>query len=81
MVEVTGKKKKTKKKKKKKKKKKRSLKYIDDSHISTFLKEAAKSVYNITSKADLARFTDHSIRVGVCDVMNTKGASTFIIQV
>ena len=53
------------------KKKKRSLKYIDGSHISTLLKEAAKSVYNVTGKADLVGFTAHSIRVGACVIMHT----------
>ena len=63
------------------KKKIRSLKYIDDIHIGTLLRDAAKSVHNITSKKNLARFTTHSIRVGACIIMHTNGSSTSKIQV
>ena len=37
------------------------LTYIDDVHIKSLLHEAATSLYKITSKEDLARFTSHSV--------------------
>ena len=69
------------KKKKKKKKKKRSLKYIDDIHISTLLREVVKLVHDVISKEELARFTVRSIRVRECVVMHTNGSSTSMVQV
>ena len=63
------------------KKKTKSLTYIDDIHISTLLRAAAKSVHNITSTKELARFTAHSLRVGACVIMHTNGSSTSMIQV
>ena len=63
------------------KKKTRPLKYIDDIHISTLLRDAAKSVHNIASTKELALFTAHSIRVRACVIMHTNGFSTSMIQV
>ena len=63
------------------KKKTKSLKYIDDIHIGTLLRDATKSVHNITSKNELARFTAHSLRVGACVIMHVNGSSTSMIQV
>ena len=63
------------------KKKTRLLKYIDDIHISTLLRDAENSVHNITSTKELARFTAHYIRVGACVIMHTNGSSTSMIQV
>jgi len=65
----------------KRKKKTRSLNYIDDIHIGTLLRDAAKSVHNITSKKELARFTVHFIRMGFCGIMHTNESSTSMIQV
>ena len=59
----------------------RSLKYIDDIHIGTLLKDTANTVYSITSKRGLAQFTAHSIRVGSCVIMQTNGPYTSMIQV
>jgi hypothetical protein len=44
----------------------RSVYLIHDKHITTHLRFAARHVYNITAKDDLARFSPHSIRVGAC---------------
>ena len=57
------------------------LKYIDDIYIGTLLRDAVKSVHHITSKKELARFTAHSIRMGVCVIIHTNGSSTSMIQV
>ena len=65
----------------KRKKKTRSLNYIDDIHIGTFLRDAAKSEHNITSKKELVRFTVHFIRMGLCGIMHTNESSTSMIQV
>ena len=37
--------------------------FIDDVHIKTILQEAAQSIYHITKKEDISKFTAHSIRV------------------
>ena len=63
------------------KKKTKSLKYIDDIHIGTLLRDAAKSVHNITNTKELARFTANSIRVGACVIMHIHISSTSMIQV
>ena len=63
------------------KKKTKSLKYIDDIHISTLLRDAAKSVHSITSMKELERFAAHSIRVGSCVIMHANRSSTSMIQV
>ena len=44
--------------------------YIDDTHISFLLSDAANALYKITSKADLNRFTTHFIRVGTCVLLH-----------
>ena len=53
----------------------KTVTYIDDSHISTCLQEAAKSVYNISKKEDLGRFTSNSIRVGACVLLHSQNIS------
>ena len=65
----------------KRKKKTRSLNYIDNIHIGTLLRDAAKSVHNITSKKELARFTVHYIHMRFCGIMHTNESSTSMIQV
>ena len=56
------------------------LTYIDDVHIKSLLQEAATSLYKITSKEDLARFTSHSVRVGACVLLHVNGVSTDTIK-
>ena len=56
--------------------KKNKISYIDDTHISSLLQEAAKSVYSITKHEELKRFTSHSIRVGACVLLHTQNIST-----
>ena len=45
-------------------------------HISTILQEAASSIYNITSKKELARFTSHSTRVGAYVLLHAQNKSS-----
>jgi hypothetical protein len=56
--------------------KKNKISYIDDTHISSLLQEAAKSVYSISKLEELKRFTSHSIRVGACVLLHTQNIST-----
>ena len=49
--------------------------YIDDIHIKTILQEAAKQVYGIKCKKELARFSSHSIRVGACVLLHAQNIS------
>ena len=49
--------------------------YIDDIHIKSLLQEAARHVYNITCKKELARFSSHSIRVGACVLLHAQNIS------
>ena len=55
---------------------KKIVKYIDDTHICRILQEAANSVYKITDKNDLKRFTSHSIRVGACVPLHSQNMTT-----
>ena len=55
---------------------KKIVKYIDDTHICRILQEAANSVYKITDKNDLKRFTSHSIRVGACVLLQSQNITT-----
>ena len=57
-------------------KKKNGVTYIDDTHVCRILQEAANSVYKITNKEDLKRFTSHSIRVGACVLLHSQNIST-----
>ena len=54
--------------------------YVDDTHISFLLREAAKALYKITAKTDLNRFTTHSIRVGVCVLLHANDINSETIQ-
>ena len=56
------------------------LTYIDDVHIKSLFQEAATSLYKITSKQDLARFTSHSVRVGAYVLLHINGVSTDTIK-
>ena len=44
------------------------------------MKSIAKSVYSITNKNDLKRFTAHSLRVGACVALHMAGAKTLDIK-
>ena len=50
--------------------------YINDFHINTVLREAAKHVYNISKKDELDKFTSHSIRVGACVLLHSQNITT-----
>ena len=50
--------------------------HIDDVHIKSLLQEAARKVYKITDKEDLAKFSAHSIRVGACVLLHAQNIST-----
>ena len=65
----------------KKKEENRSLNYIDNIHIGTLLRDAAKSVISIASKKELARFTVHYIQMRFCGIMHTNESSTSMIKV
>ena len=55
---------------------KKKICYIDDVHIKSLLQEAAKEVYKISKKDDLAKFSAHSIRVGACVLLHAQNIST-----
>ena len=50
--------------------------FIDDIHISKFLKEAASKVHGITYKKELAKFTSHSIRFGAYVTLHTQNKNS-----
>jgi len=50
-----------------------AVEFITATHINDTLRRAATAVYNVTSKADLARFSSHSIRVGACVALHAAG--------
>jgi hypothetical protein len=54
--------------------------FIRSSHINATLRAAAKAVYNITDKDDLAKFSSHSIRVGACVALHAAGLSQMDIK-
>ena len=54
---------------------------ITNKHVENFLQKLAKSVYNITKKEDLQRFTSHSIRVGACVVLHENNCTAEFIKV
>ena len=54
--------------------------FITEKHINHALQTAARMVYNITKKDELARFTSHSIRVGACVSLHAADLSTLNIQ-
>jgi dihydrodipicolinate reductase len=47
--------------------------FIRSTHINDALRHAATVVYNVTAKADLARFSSHSVRVGACVALHAAG--------
>ena len=47
--------------------------YVDDTHISFLLREVAKTIYNITSKVYLNRFTVHSTQIGASVLLRVNG--------
>jgi len=48
---------------------------ITDSIVEKTMRALAHSVYGITAKKELAKFTCHSIRVGACCILQAAGAS------
>ena len=56
------------------------LTYIDYVHIKSLLQEAATSLYKITSKEDISRFTSHSFRVGAYVLLHIIEVSTDTIK-
>ena len=50
--------------------------FIDDVHIKTILQEAAQSIYHITKKEDISKFTAHSIRVGAYVLLHAQNISS-----
>jgi len=57
-----------------------NVQMIRESNINAALQSAAKYVYNITKKEELARFTSHSIRVGACVALHAANISEMNIQ-
>ena len=55
---------------------KKKIGYIDDVHIKSLLQEAAKEIYKINKKDDLAKFSAHSIRVGAYVLLHAQNIST-----
>ena len=54
--------------------------YIINVHITQLLQVAATRVHNITCKINLARFTAHSLRVGVSILLHSQGTTTDLIK-
>ena len=51
-----------------------------DSTVEKIMRALAKSVYGITAKKELAKFTCHSIRVGACCILQAAAASPEYIK-
>ena len=54
--------------------------FISDRHIESSLRSCATQVYRLTQKADIQRFSSHSIRVGACVFMHECGKDAVFIQ-
>ena len=54
--------------------------YIKDTEIKKEIQSVAKQVYNLTNKAQIGRFTNHSIRVGACTLLHCGGADVLTIK-
>ena len=54
--------------------------YIKDNEIKKEIQSVAKQVYNLTNKAQIGRFTNHSIRVGACTLLHCGGADILTIK-
>ena len=48
--------------------------------VEVEMQSCAKTLYNLTSKEDIGRYTAHSVRVGACVVLHAAGASIVTIQ-
>jgi hypothetical protein len=53
---------------------------INDSHITTSLRQLAVAVYGPMSTADLQRFSSHSLRVGACVLLHAAGKDEVFIK-
>lgn len=54
--------------------------YIDDALVNKYLQQIAKTVYKITDKTELARWTCHSLRVGACMTLFNQGKDESFIM-
>ena len=54
---------------------------ITSRHVEIFLQKKARSVYNITKKEQLWRFTSHSIRLGACMLLHKNNCTSEFIKV
>ena len=54
--------------------------YFKDTEIKKDIQSVAKQVYNITNKAQIGRFTNHSVRVGACTLLHCGEADTLTIK-
>ena len=53
--------------------------FISDKHVESHLQRVAKTVYQISDKKDLSRWTCHSVRVGACvSLFNQEKGEAFI---
>lgn len=59
---------------------KRQTVLLSSTSITACLRDLAKSVYNITDKAELKRYSCHSIRVGACVQLHVAGMTTDFIK-
>ena len=53
---------------------------ITDADARRSIQACARSVYNMTDKADLAKFSNHSVRVGACVAVHCGGTDTLTIK-
>ena len=56
------------------------ISHITSGLVSKHLQNAAKAVYNLSNKKDLARFSPHSLRVGACVLLFNLGKSPDFIK-
>jgi hypothetical protein len=56
------------------------VKLIDDSHITTSIRQLAVAVYGTMSPASLQRFSSHSLRVGACVLLHADGKDEMFIK-
>ena len=62
------------------KKKKKSVTFITSSQSTKFIRQAATAVHGVTTAKALARFSNHSIRVGACVHMDAAGTPAHQIK-
>ena len=57
-----------------------SIYHITSTDVEITMQDLAKTVYNITAKAELKKWSCHSLRVGACCILWAKGHSGEFIQ-